>query len=391
MRVEQAINFDDLRRCAKRRLPRIAFDFIEGGVDGEEGLVRNESAFSRTRLLPRYLLDTEKPDQSTTVFGRTYASPFGIAPTGAAALFHPGADLLLAKAAREADIPFVISGMSTATIEDLAAVAPEHCWFQLYNARDRGIADDMVARAERAGLSTLVLTVDVPGHVNRERNRRNGFARPLKPSWSARIEALRHPGWLLQYAASPPLTASNWIKYAPAGASANEVLDFLATQHPVPFTWDDVARARKLWPRNLVIKGILHPGDAAKAAALGVDGLMLSNHGGRQLDRAPSPVDVIGPVRQAAGDRMTLLLDSGIRRGSDILTALCLGVKMAFVGRWTLYGVAAGGAAGARHAVGMIRSDVQMAMCQLGAPNIASLGPDLLMWNDPDDLRRNQR
>lgn len=391
MGVEKAINFEDLRRMAKRRLPKIAYDFIEGGVDGEEGLDHNEAAFQRRKLVPRYLVDASKPDLKTTIFGRTYAAPIGIAPTGAAALFRAGADIMLAKAARDADIPFIISGASTATIEEVAAAAPAHSWYQLYNARDRKVADDMVARADKAGLSTLVLTVDVPGSVNRERNKRNGFARPMKPTWAAKFEALTHPGWLLEYATSPPLTGSNWIKYAPPGSNATQVLDYLATQHPAPFLWDDIARIRKLWPRHLVIKGIMHPADASRAASMGVDGIMVSNHGARQLDRAPSPVDVLPAICDAVGDKLTVMLDSGIRRGSDVLSALCLGAKFVFVGRWTLYGVTAGGQEGAHHAVRMIRGDVATTMCQLGAPDIRSLGRDFLMWPDPDAYRHNQR
>jgi (S)-mandelate dehydrogenase len=391
MAIEKAINFDDLRRAAKRRLPKIAFDFIEGGVDGEEGLPHNEAAFARHRLVPRYLIDAMKPDQSTTLFGRKYAHPFGIAPTGGAALFRPGADIMLAKAARDANIPFIISGASTATIEEVAAIAPEHSWYQLYNARDHAIADDMVIRSERAGLSTLVLTVDVPGHSNRERNRRNGFARPLKPSLAAKIEALTHPAWLAGYVRAPGLRTSNWVKYAPADASPDEVLDFMSKHHPTAFTWDDVIRIRKLWPRPLVIKGIMHPADAVRAASLGVDGLMISNHGARQLDRAPSPIEVLPAIRDAVGDKMTLMFDSGIRRGADIITALSLGAKFAFVGRWTLYGVSAGGQAGANHAVDMIRKEVAYVMAQMGAPDIASLGPDFLMWDDREDLKRNRR
>ncbi len=341
--------------------------------------------------MPRYLVDASSADQSTTLFGRKYASPVGIAPTGGAALFRAGADLMLAQAARDANIPFIISGASTATIEEVAAVAPEHAWYQLYNARDPKIADDMAMRAEKCGLSTLVLTVDVPGHVNRERNRRNGFARPLKPTLAAKAEALAHPGWLLEYARGPALTGSNWVKYAPPGSSATQVLDFLATQHPTPFTWDDVARIRKIWPRNLVIKGIMHPSDAVRAAAMGVDGVMVSNHGARQLDRAASPVDVLPAICDAVGDKMTVMLDSGIRRGSDVLTTLCLGAKFVFVGRWTLYGVAAGGQAGAHHAVRMIRGDIATTMRQLGAPDIKSLGPDFLMWDAAEDLKRNRR
>lgn len=351
---------------AKRRMPKIAFDFIEGGVDGEEGLDHNEAAFQRRKLVPRYLVDTSKPDQSTTIFGRKYASPVGIAPTGAAALFRAGGDVMLAKAARDADIPFIISGASTASIEEIAAVAPAHAWYQLYNAKDRSIADDMVKRAEVAGLSALVISVDVPGHVNRERNRRNGFARPMRPTWTAKFESLLHPAWLYEYATSPGLTGSNWIKYAPPGSTPTQVLDFLSQHHPTPFVWDDVARIRKLWPRALIIKGIMHPADAMRAASLGVDGVMVSNHGARQLDRAPSPIEVLPAISDAVGDKMTVMLDSGIRRASDILTALCLGAKFVFVGRWTLYGVSAGGQAGAHHAVRMIDHVIEFTQLENG-------------------------
>ena len=249
----------------------------------------------------------------------------------------------------------------------------------------------MVKRTEQAGLSTLVLTVDVPGHSNRERNKRNGFARPMAPSWSAKFEALTHPGWMTEFYTSPALTASNWAKYAPAGSSADDILGFLAQHHPTAYTWDDVIRIRKLWPRNLVIKGIMHPADATRAASLGVDGIMVSNHGARQLDRAPSPLEVLPAIRDAVGDKVTVMFDSGIRRGADIVTALSLGAKFVFVGRWTLYGVAAGAQAGANHAVSMIRNEVSLVMTQMGAPDIASLGPDFLMWDNDADLTRNRR
>jgi (S)-mandelate dehydrogenase len=380
--IETAINFNDLRLAAKRRLPRIGFDFIEGGVDGEEGIARNETAYARHRLIPRYLVDAAKPDLTTTLFGRRYASPFGIGPTGGIAFFRPGGDLMLAKAARDANIPFVISGSSTATIEDVAAVAPDHSWYQIYMARDRGICDDMIARAEAARLSTIMLTVDVPGAVNRERNKRNGYARVINPTWSAKFEALAHPAWLAEYAAAPRSVTANWVKYAPPGSTPEQVLEFMQTQHPVPSSWEDVARIRRLWKGNFVIKGLMAKDDVLKAASLGVDGVVVSNHGGRQLDRAPSPLDVFPAIRDAVvaahGDRVTLMLDSGIRRGSDILTALCLGAKFAWVGRWTLYGAVAGGQVGADHAVAMINTDVATTMRQLGAPAISALGADFL-------------
>jgi (S)-mandelate dehydrogenase len=386
MGIETAINFDDLRRAAKRRLPRIAFDFIEGGVDGEQALTHIVRAYERYRLVPRYLVDASRPVQTTTLFGREYASPFGIGPTGGIAFFRPGGDLMLAKAARSANLPFVISGSSTATIEEVAAVAPEHSWYQIYMARDRSICDDMIARADAANLSTIMLTVDVPGAVNRERNKRNGYARIIHPTWSTKFEALTHPAWLYEYATTPRSVISNWVKYAPPGSTPEQVVAFMQTQHPVPSSWEDVARIRKLWPRNFVIKGIMHPDDARRAVQLGVDGIVVSSHGGRQLDRAPSPLEVFPSIKQAVGDmktargqKVTLMLDSGIRRGSDILTALALGTDFCWVGRWTLFGAVAGGQTGATHAVNMIRTDMEQVMRQMGCRDVAELGPDWLM------------
>lgn len=391
MSIKNAVNYDDLRRMAKRRLPRIAFDFIEGGVDDEMGLSRNDDEFRKQGLLPHYMVDASAPKLATKLFGQSFSAPYGIAPTGAAALFRQGADLLLAKAAKAANVPFIISGMSTATMEDIAAVARDVSWYQLYMAKDRGIARDMVARADACGFSTLVISVDVPGSVRRERNIRNGFSRPLKPTLAATIEASLHPAWLLEYYTGARMTASNWEKYAPKGATPEQVLDFVATQFPTPATWDDIAWMRQQWPRNFVIKGVLAPDDVARLAAMGVDGVMLSNHGGRQLDRAPSPLEVLPRVRDTLGEKIVLMFDSGIRRGSDIVTALSLGAKFCFVGRWTLYGVTVGAAAGASHALDMIRTEVTSVMTQMGAPDIASLGPQFLMWDASADPRRNAR
>jgi L-lactate dehydrogenase (cytochrome)/(S)-mandelate dehydrogenase len=389
--MQGVYNYDDLRRAAKRRLPKIAFDFIEGGVDGEEGLDRNEQAFLARRLVPKYLVDVSKRDTTTELFGRTYALPIGIAPTGIAGLFRPGADLMLAKAARDANIPFIMSGTSTASIEALARVAPDHGWYQLYAARDKKISEDMIRRAKDAGLSTLVLTVDVPVHSNRERNKRNGWSRPLKLTMASKIEALMHPAWLAEYFKTGTPTFPNWAPYAGPGADADKVGELVSQQTTPPMDWKDVARFRDLWPRKFVLKGIMHPEDAVRAAAAGVDGIMVSNHGARQLDRAPSPLEVFPAIRDAVGDKLTLMFDSGIRRGSDVLTCLCMGAKFVFVGRWTLYGVAAAGEPGARHALSIMKNEIDLTMGQMGAPDIASLGPDFLLWDSPEDLRRNRR
>ncbi len=387
-----ALNYDDLKRLAKRRLPKVAFDFIEGGVEDEDGLDRNFWAFRQVRLVPKYLIDVDTRDQSTTLFGRTYSHPYGIAPTGGAAFFRPGADLMLAQAARDANVPFIMSGASTASIEDLARVAPEHGWYQLYAARDKKISEDMIRRAKDAGLSTLVLTVDVPVHSNRERNKRNGYSRPLNLPLKTKLEALLHPGWCREYFMSggQPILP-NWAPYASDSKNAETVAELVAAQTTAPLTWEHVQRFRDLWPRKFVLKGVMHPDDARRAAAIGIDGIMVSNHGARQLDRAPSPIEVLPAINEAVGDKVTLMLDSGIRRGADILAAYCLGAKFVFVGRFTLYGVAAAGLPGAKHALQIMRNEVDLTMGQMGVPNIQSLGPDFLMWDKPEDLRRNQR
>lgn len=388
----QALNYDDLRRMAKRRLPKVAFDFIEGGVEDEVGLARNYSAFDNVRLVPKYLVDVSTRDQTATLFGRTYSHPFGIAPTGGAGFFRPGADLMLAQAARDANVPFIMSGASTASIEELARAAPDHGWYQLYAARDKKISEDMIRRAKDAGLSTLVLTVDVPVHSNRERNKRNGYSRPLNLPLKTRLEALLHPGWCAEYVRTggQPLLP-NWAPYASNGKDVETVAELVAAQTTAPLTWDDVKRFRDLWPRKLVLKGIMHPDDARRCAALGVDGIMVSNHGARQLDRAPSPIEVLPAINEAVGDKVTLMLDSGVRRGADIMAAFCLGAKFVFVGRWTLYGVAAGGLPGAKQALEIMRNEVDLSMGQMGVPNLQVLGSDFLMWDRPEDLQRNRR
>lgn len=389
--VAAAINFDDLRALARRRLPKIAFDFIEGGLDDEHGIARNYSSFQDVCLVPRYGIDVAKRDQSTELFGRTYASPVGIAPTGLAGLFRPGVDLMLARAARDANVPFIMSGVSTGLIEDLGRIAPDHGWYQLYCAKDRAISEDQVKRAQDAGLSTLVITVDVPVGSKRERNLRNGFTRPLKMTLKTKLEACLHPGWLAEYARTGMPLFCNWAKYAPAGATPDQVAEFVSQQTPSPCTWADIEKFRRQWKGNLVIKGIMHPDDAVRCAALGVDGIMVSNHGGRQLDKSPGPIEVLPAIVQAAGEKLTVMYDSGIRRGSDIVAALCLGAKFVFVGRATLYGAAAAGVPGAVRALDIFRDEIDRTMAQIGAPDIRSLGPQHLFWEQTENLKRNWR
>ncbi|MDA1311306.1 MAG: alpha-hydroxy acid oxidase [Proteobacteria bacterium] len=390
MNIDNCINLDDLRVLAKRRIPKIVYDFIEGGVDDEDGLTRNEDAFRRRSLTPRYMVDISTLDQSTTLFGQTYSSAYGIAPTGGIGNFRRGGDLMLAQAARDANIPFIMSGAATASMEDLARVAPDHGWYQLYTAKDRSISEDQIKRAADLGLHALVVTVDVPVSSNRERNRRNGFGRPLKLSLGSKLDALRRPFWFKDYMRHGIAMLENWRAYAPDGADAAGVGEFFSTQCPTSLTWKDIERFRKLWPRTLILKGVMRTDDAIRAADAGVDGLIVSNHGARQLDRAVSALDVLPRLDAAVGERMTLMMDGGFRRGSDVLIALASGAKFVFMGRPTLYGAIAGGDAGAAKAVKIVREEMNKVMAQIGCPSLDQLGPDALYW-DSDDDRRNTR
>ncbi|MCK1520079.1 alpha-hydroxy acid oxidase [Bradyrhizobium sp. 17] len=389
--MNDVVNIDDLRKLAKRRLPKIAYDYVEGGTDDEAALLTNLQAFRRTRVIPRYLVDVSVRDQSTVLFGRTYSSPIGIAPTGLAGLLRPGADIMLAQAARDANVPFIMSGVSTGSIEDLGKVAPDHGWYQLYSSKDPSISEDMIKRASDAGLRTLVFTVDVPESSNRERDLRNGWRRPLKLTWKTKFEALRHPAWMMQWLQHGAPYFDNWTKYAGPNASVEQVADLVANQCRAPMTWKHVERYRELWKGNFVIKGIMHPDDAVRAHSLGVDGIIVSNHGGRQLDNAPSPLEMLPRIRDVVGDNMTVMLDSGIRRGLDVLIAICMGAQFVFQGRPTLYGVTAGGVAGAAKALAIFRREIDISMAQMGVSSIADLGRHHLMWKDNEDWRSNRR
>ncbi len=396
MRVDQAVNIEDLHRLAKRRLPKIAFDYIEGGIEDERGLERNTSAFQKHRLLPRYLADVSVRDQSQTIFGQKFSSPFGISPTGGTSLFRNHADLMLAEAARDGNIPYIMSGGSSETIEACAKIAPKNHWYQLYAARKPEINADMIRRVADAGLGALVLTVDTPVGGKRERNIRNGFgnirggllqALSLKPS--ILFEATTHPGWIIEYlrrgGGTPML--GNWQPYAPPGSDSEEVYKFASSVRPFDAqTWRDLETYRKLFPRALMIKGVMNPGDALRAIEVGCDGIQVSNHGGRQLDQAPASLDVLPAIKAAVGNRAAIVLDGGVRRGADIVIALCLGADFVVMGRPTLYGAAAGGLAGVKKAIDIFRTEIDLVMGQIGCTSLDQLGLDFL-WTE--DWRQN--
>jgi (S)-mandelate dehydrogenase len=373
------VNIEDLRQMARRRLPRILFDYIDGGAGDDGGVRHNRAAFDAYRLCPRYLVDVSARSLATPLWQWNYAAPIGIAPVGLVGLFRSGGELLLAQAARDAGVPYVLSGASIATIEDVARVAAGFAWYQLYPAREPRISLDMLRRASQAGIGVLVLTVDLPVPARRERDLRNGFDFAIQLSPSLLFDGLAHPGWTLEHLARGGLPAfGNWAPYAPPGASAREVAEFFVAHSYATQTWRDVELYRREWPGRLVIKGIQHGDDAGRAADLGVDGLIVSNHGGRQLDCLPAAIDRLPAIRAAVGDRLLVMVDGGIRRGSDVAIALSLGADFVFVGRAPTYGVAAAGAAGATRALEILREELDLAMGQLGVTGVAELRAELV-------------
>ncbi len=374
----QILNFEDFRVTAKRALPRIVFDFVEGGCDDDKSIVRNVEAFDRYTLLPRYLVNVLKRSQAVTVLGKRYDAPFGMCPMGHCGFARPGVDLMLAQAAAKANIPYLMSSAANASMEAAAAVAPHNIWFQIYTSSNEDIDNKMIDRAQALSINNLVITADVPTSSNRERNKRNGFGRPPKLSASAALESLRHPGWIARFYGSggiPPL--GNWLQYAPPGPNQQEeAADMFAKFTPNPgMDWERFSRIRDRWQGKLVIKGIMSPADAVKAVEMGADAMVVSNHGGRQLDASPASIDVLPFIKAAVGDRAELILDSGVRRGSSIVKALSLGATTTLFGRPWLYAGASAGPEGIEHLIGIMRREVDLIMGQIGLSTLEEAGP----------------
>lgn len=380
MKLSDALSIGDIERLAKRRLPRVVYEGIASGVEDEYGVARNEAEFARHRLLPRHFVDVSTRDQSVTLFGRRYCSPFGISPTGVAGIFRRDAELMLAEAASKAKVPFVMSGASMVSIERIARVDPANTWFQIYAARDAKITDDLLRRARDAGFGALMLTVDNPVLPKRERDMRNGFRLPPKLAPVDLLEAFTHPRWVIDYLRHGGMPVmETWAPYAAPGADAAEVAQFFRTQSPSVQTWRDLDGFRRVWRGKLVVKGIMRASDAVRCAEHGVDGIVVSNHGGKALDRAPASIEVLPAIKAAVGDRLAVMLDSGVCRGSDIIVARCLGADFVFIGRATLYGVAAAGLAGASRALDILREEIDITLGLIGCPRFDALSPDFIM------------
>lgn len=372
--MSRLVSFDDAREKARRRLPRFAFDFIDGGAGTETGLERNRKAFINRVLEPRALINVDGDlSTRTRLLGKNWAAPYGVAPIGLAGLAWPGVDRLLACAAEQAGVPYCASTPSTTNLEDLHDCAPNSGWFQLYVGSSEEIVDDLIDRARIAGYDSLIVTADVPRPGKRRRDLRNQFALPLKITPRFVWELARHPQWSLAVLRQGAPRFANLERYATPGASTTSLASLMAKQSSGRLDWDVLADIRAKWSGKLILKGILSPEDAKKAMNQGVDAIVVSNHGGRQLDGAPASLDALGPIRDAVGSAFPLIVDGGIRSGEDILKALMAGADFVLMGRAFLYSVAALGPQGATEAFAMLGAELTNAMAQTGLRDIVDI------------------
>lgn len=371
----QARNIADLRNLARKRLPRMVFDYIDGGADDEVTLARSASRFRDIELVWDALANVAEIDTATTIMGARSASPFFISPTATSRLFHPRAgELAVARAAFAASVPYACSTLASTSVEDIAAANPGAKWFQVYVWKDRELVKEMLARAKAAGFSAIILTVDVPVAGNRERDHANDFTIPPKVTWRTATQALAAPGYLWDLATTPEIQPANFAGMRIDGG----LIGFINAQFDRTVTWEDAQWLRESWDGKLAIKGISTPGDAQRCLAIGADAVWVSNHGGRQLDTAPATIDTLPGIAEAVAGRAEIILDGGIRRGGDIVKALALGATAVALGRAYLYGLAAGGEAGVRRALAIMDGELRRTMALCGRANLSGLTRDLI-------------
>lgn len=371
-RLDSAADIWDLRRIAKRVTPTAPFDYVDGGALDEHTLCKNRQVFADVELLPRILHGVDAPNTSTTIAGQHTALPFGIAPTGYTRMMHSEGEIGGVRAATKAGIPFSLSTMGTRSIEEVAQAAPGSTrWFQLYLWKDRERSLDLLQRAQASGYETLLVTVDTPITGQRLRDNRNGLSIPPKLTMKTILDASYRPGWWFNFLTTEP------PKYASLSNTSQSLAEMTKTMFDPTLDLADLKWIREQWKGKLFVKGVLTAEDAARAQSIGADGLVVSNHGGRQLDRAPDSLTALAEVRAAVGEEMELILDSGIMSGTDVVAALCAGADFVLIGRAYLYGLMAGGQRGVERAIDLIKAEILTAMGLMGARDISDLGPQL--------------
>jgi L-lactate dehydrogenase (cytochrome) len=377
--VARCVTIQDLQRVARRWWPRAVRDYVDGGADGEVSVSRNRQAYESFDFVPIALRDVGAVDSGTDFLGRRTLLPFLLGPTGMTRMMHPDGEVAAARAAQEAGIAYTVSTLSTVSLEDVAREHNTDLWFQLYVWRDRELSRQLLGRAHAAGYRVLVITVDTAVSGLRVRDRHNGFSLPPHLTPRTLAEMTWHPGWCWGLLRGAPISFANFDHTLTS--TGQTVMDFVARQFDPAVTWSDIEELRSLWHGPMLLKGMFGPVEACRAAEIGIDGLVLSNHGGRQLDQVVPPVVALPDVRAAVGETLQLFVDSGIRRGSDIVAALASGADGCLIGRSYLYGLGAAGQAGCSSAISILASELRRTMQLLGVRTIAEIrecGPKIV-------------
>lgn len=388
-----ARNISDLEMRASRCLPGPIWHYLQGGADDEWTAARNTSSFDRHALVPDVLIDVASIDPSARFLGREHPLPLMLAPTGMSQLFHAEGELAVARAAAAAGIPYALSTMATTALEEIAAVGGPRI-FQLYCFRDRALTLELLSRAQASGYEGLCLTVDTPVAGNRERDLATGMTLPPRFSLRTLLEFAAHPRWLMPKLRGKPFELANVVGYAPAVSNRRTgVIQYVNEQMDRSVGWKDVEWLRARWSRSLIVKGISAAADARHAADLGCDGIMISNHGGRQLDGAAAPIELLPSVRDSVGSALSLIVDGGVRRGTHVLKAIALGANACSIGRPYLYGLAAAGERGVARVIEIFREEIERGMALMGCPKLDMLnrrhlvGVDARSFLAPPDVR----
>lgn len=376
--LDQCFNLRDFRALARKRLPRMIFDYLDGGSDDEVTLGRNQSHFSKIQLMPHALRNVETIDLSTTVLGQKVDLPVLISPTGQTRMFHHSGEEAVARAAARAGTIYSLSSLSSTSIEQTAAATTGPKWFQIYVWRDREVTREFMHRCRDSGYHALCLTVDLPVHGNRERDLRNELAFPAKLTPKTLIDVLSHPRWLYHYLTKPRIELANVAGSSLVEEAAGGLMDYVAKQFDPTVNWDDAAWMIEQWDGPFIIKGIVNAEDARRAVEIGASAIVVSNHGGRQLDYMPSTIEVLPEIVQAVAGRAEILLDSGVRRGTDVIKALALGATAVMIGRPYLYALAAGGEVGVDRMFDLLRAEITRDMALLGCTKISDLTADYI-------------
>ena len=373
-----AINIEDLRTLARKRLPRAVFEFIDGGALDEITLRANQEDFHTIRLMPRVLTDIETRNQSVELFGRRYDAPIILAPTGLAGLLSRRGELSAVRAASRINVPYCLSTMATCSIEDIASEVDAPNWFQLYVLRDRELTKAFIERARDARCSALVLTVDTKIQGPRERDMRNGFTVPPRFTATTLLDFAMHWRWLLDVGLGPKIKFRNFVDTNVDADDAVTITQFIAGQYDLSVNWRDVEWFKSQWGGAVLLKGLLSPEDALLAINSGIDGIIVSNHGGRQLDGAISAISALPAIADAIAGRIPLILDGGVRRGSDVIKAIALGATACMIGRAWLYGLAAGGESGVERALSILHDEIDVSLALLGCSDLSQVDRSVL-------------